>query len=202
MIDDRYLQMYMDEPRFPLWDMVLLIFIYEKQTGFIEALHGENFIEFDVSVRYLEENGYAKRFGPNPADLTLRQRGVDLFKKYVGTKSKKKQNDVHTWIDQWREIFPKGSNQSGYRYRGNRLEALKKMTKFVEQYDFTKEEIFQATKNYVDKFALKGYMYMQQAHYFIDKKDSGSSLASECEGVQERVDNPVKERSDYGERLI
>ena len=100
------------------------------------------------------------------------------------------------------EFFPKGSNNGGYRYRGNRLEALKKMTKFVDQYDFTKEEIFQATKNYVDKFALRGYMYMQQAHYFIDKKDSGSSLASECEGVQENVDTPIKERSTYGERLI
>jgi len=122
MIDDRYLKMYTDEPRFPLGDMVLLIFIYEKQTEYIEILHGEDFMAFDVSVRYLEENGYIKRFGPNPADLTLRQRGIDLFKKYVGTKKVVKSGTfVHIWIDEWREIFPKGSNQSGYRYRGNRL---------------------------------------------------------------------------------
>ena len=76
------------------------------------------------------------------------------------------------------------------------------MTKFVDTYDFTKEEIFKATKNYVDKFAMKGYMYMQQAHYFIDKKDSGSSLAAECEGLREIGVEQVNKEPKHAERLI
>ena len=95
--------MYKDEPRFPLWDMVLLIFIYEKQTEFIEILHSENFITFEISIKYLEERGYIKKYGPNPADLTLRKEGEDLFRKYIGTKKKEK-SDVHIWIDLWKKL--------------------------------------------------------------------------------------------------
>jgi len=202
MIGD-YLSAY-QEAGLDTYEFMLLVHVYEKNPEWMLLLYNENYLLYDQSIRSLEVNGYAKRYGPDPHDITLRQSGVDFFAKHFGKTKKVVKSGlfVHTWIDDWREIFPKGSNQSGYRYRGNRLDALKKMTKFVDQYDFTKEEIFKATKIYVDKFALKGYMYMQQAHYFIDKKDSGSSLASECEGVRENIDQPIIERSDYGERLI
>ena len=185
-----------------LYEFFLLVLIYEQNHEYLEEIHDNNFIDFNTGIKYLETQGLVKQHGEKPTDVTLRKSGEDLFNKYFSKTKKKEINDVHTWIDLWREIFPKGSNQGGYRYRGNRLEALKKMTKFVDAYDFTKEEIFKATKNYVDKFALRGYMYMQQAHYFIEKKDSGSSLASECEGVRENKDLPITQRTEYGERLI
>jgi hypothetical protein len=193
--------MYEEERMFPFWNIVLLAFISDDQTKILEKLHEEDFMWFDTAVKYLEERGYVKKFGPNPADITLRKHGEDLIKKYIG-KRKKQESDVHTWIDAWREIFPEGSSNTGYRYRGNRLECLKKMTKFVNsQKGITKEEIFKATKLYVERFAIRGYMYMHQAHYFIEKKDVGSTLASEIESLKEGNNNGNRE-TGYGERII
>ena len=200
MIDERYLRMYEDEPRFPFMDMVLLICIFEKKLEFVKIFYDEDFMKFNMSIKYLEERGYVKKYGPAPTDITMRKIGEDLFKKYIGTKKKKKVNDTHVWFDAWRTLFPEGSNTAGYRYRGSRLEGLKKMTKFVDSYDYTKEEIFQATKNYVERFAIRGYAFMQQAHYFIDKKDTGSALASELEGLEEQSSRSNQEPG-YGRTI-
>jgi len=196
-----YLEVY-KKAELRMYEFALLVLIYEQNHEYLEEIHNNNFIDFNTGIKYLETQGFVKQYGEKPTDIVLRMSGETLFNKYFSKKKKKEKSDVHTWIDIWREIFPAGSNTAGYRYRGNRLEALKKMTKFVDTYDFTKEEIFQATKNYVDKFAIRGYAYMQQAHYFIDKKDSGSSLASECEGVREKGIEPVNKEPNHGERLI
>jgi hypothetical protein len=198
-----YLNVY-KEAELRLYEFGLLVLIYEDNQEFLETIHERNFIDYNNGIHYLEYMGYAKWFGDKPADIMLRKAGENLFKKHIVRKKKivKSGTFVHIWIDEWRELFPKGSNTGGYRYRGNRLDALKKMVKFVDAYDFTTEEIFKATKNYVDKFAMRGYAYMQQAHYFIDKKDSGSSLASECEGMRETNVEQVNKEPKHGERLI
>lgn len=196
-----YLEVY-KRAELRMYEFSLLVLIYEQNHEYLTEIHNNNFIDFNIGIKYLETVGFIKQHGEQPTDITLRKSAEDLFNKYYGKKKIKKKNDVHTWFTLWREIFPAGSNTSGYRYRGNNLEGLKKMTKFVDTYDFTKEEIFQATKNYVDKFALKGYMYMQQAHYFIEKKDSGSTLASECEGVRECGVEQVNVEPKHGERII
>jgi hypothetical protein len=192
--------MYKDEPRFPFWDMVLLIFIYEEKFEFVKTIADINWLGFESSIRLLEERGYVKKHGPNPEDISMRKKGEDLFKKYLGRPKKKVTNNVHTWIEAWRAIFPPGSNNTGYRYRGNKLECLKKMSKFVDSTKYSEEEIFQATKNYVEKFRIKGYNYMQQAHNFIEKKGVGSTLESECESLKESNNN--NEPVGYGNRLI
>ena len=81
---------------------------------------------------------------------------------------------------------------------------LKKMTKFVASYPYSKEEIFEATKRYVERFSFRGYSYMQQAHYFIDKKEVGSTLASECEGLKEAKSKlkQTEETIDYGRKVV
>ena len=202
MISGGYIQMYEEERMFPFWNMLLLIFIYEENFKYLQILHDENFLEFETIIRYLEERGYIKKFGPKPTDVTLRKYAEDLFKKYVGSKKKKKDSIVNTWIDAWREIFPPGYNTTGYRYRGNRLECLKKMIKFVDSHEkVSEEEIFKATKHYVEKFAMKGYAFMQQAHYFIMKEDVGSTIESEVESLKERKDNGPQ-KPQYGERIV
>lgn len=185
-----------------MYEFSLLVLIYEENHEYLNEIYDNNFIDFNTGIKYLETQGYVKQHGENPTDVMLRKSAEDLFQKYYGkTVKKKKKSDVHLWIDDWRKIFPAGSNTGGYRYRGNRLEALKKMTKFVEQNDFTREEIFKATKQYVERFAVRGYNYMQQAHYFIEKKETGSTLASECEGLREQGEQVDKEPK-HGERLI
>jgi len=176
-----------------IYEFMLLVHVYEENLEWMRLLYEQNYLMFDNSVQNLEKTGYIKKFGPDIFDITLRKSGEDFFAKYVKKSKKKKESDVNLWFDKWRNLFPEGSNAAGYRYRGNRLDGLKKMIKFVELYpEFTEEEIFQATKNYVDKFTLRGYNYMQQAHYFIEKKDVGSTLASECEGLKEKSGEQAK----------
>jgi len=180
--------------------LLIFIAVCEEQIDFLDFLYVEmiGFIEYDRAVRDLEELGLVKRHGTLHTDIMLRKKGEEIYKKHF--KARKKQSDIHLWIDTWREIFPNGVNTGGYRYRGSRAESLKKMIKFVANNKYTKEEIIKATQNYVNRFSLKGYAYMQQAHYFIDKKDSGSTLASECEGLSEQ--KPINQGTPYGKRII
>ena len=121
-------------------------------------------MDYSHRVTALETKGFIKKHGPNPADIMLRERGKQIGKTYFGRKSTKNTTkEVNEWIESWRTLFPSGSNPSGFRYRGDRLGVTKKMIKFVESYDFTKEEIFEATINYIKRFELRGYNYMQQA---------------------------------------
>lgn len=187
-----------------MYEFSILVLIYEKNHEFLQEIFNNNFIDFNGAMHYLETKGYVKWYGDSPIDVTLRKSGESLFNYMEHGKAKKtNEKEVAAWFNLWREIFPEGSNSAGYRYRGNRLEGLKKMIKFVNVYpEFTKEEIFQATKNYVERFAIRGYNYMQQAHYFIEKKDSGSTLASECESLRERGKEQINKEPKHGERLI
>jgi len=180
-----------------MYEFSLLVLVYEKNHEYLEEIYNNNFIDFNTGIKYLESQGLVKQYGEKPTDIVLRMSGEMLFNKYF-KKKKKKTNDAHVWFDAWRSLFPEGSNNIGFRYRGNRLEGLKKMVKFVDSYDFTKEDIFQATKNYVDKFAIRGYAYMQQAHFFIEKKDVGSTLASECESLSEQKSQTTSKEPGYG----
>lgn len=71
------------------------------------------------------------------------------------------------------------------------------MIKFVFLYLYTREEIFEATKRYVQRFSLKNYNYMQIAHYFIEKQGVGSSLEAECESLKKDSSKPF-ESPKYG----
>lgn len=181
------------------FEFVLLVLIEQQQHDTLLRCWEDNFTDFEYKIRVLEEAGYVKWHGDKMSEISLRKKGEDLFKN-INKLSKKANSDVNTWIDAWRDMFPAGINTAGYRYRGNRLEVLKKMIKFVSVYPYTKEEIFEATKRYIDRFAIKGYNYMQMAHYFIEKKDSGSSLASECENLKESKTNSVESPS-YGRTI-
>lgn len=198
---EEYLQLYRenkgDIPYFATF--ILLVLIYENTLDILEDMYAEDYMLYTNRVRFLELGGYVKWHGPNPTDISLRNKGEELFAK-LSKRKHKPADDVHLWIDEWRALFPEGVNNAGYRYRGNKLEVQKKMIKFVNNYDYSKEEIFQATKRYIDRFAVKGYNYMQQAHYFIEKKDAGSTLASECETLKESKSQDKK--ITYGRTIV
>lgn len=96
--------------------------------------------------------------------------------------------DVKDWIEEYRELFPKGLNQNGYPYRGEKSACLAKMQTFVRNYGYSKQEILNATKIMVNRFKLKDYEYMQQAHYFIEK-NRVSQLKQFCDMVKDGVVN-------------
>ena len=201
MIDQRYLGI-LEDVNLQFKDFIILILTYEEAYDFLQLAHDHDFISFTQSVRHLESEGLIKWVGDNSADVVLRKRGEELFKKHVGTKKKiTTAKEVGEWIQSWREIFPEGVNSGGYRYRGDKGSCLTKMIKFVNTHDYSIEQIFQATKDYVERFSLKGYAYMQLAHYFIEKKGVGSTLSAECEGLAEKKPN-VKEGENYGRSIV
>ena len=202
MIDQRYLTIH-QEYKISFRDLILLILVYEEQHGFLRIAYEDNFIDFNFSVRFLEEKGLIKWHGNNPEEITLRKTGEELFKKHVGTKKKiTTSKEVTQWIESWREIFPEGVNTAGFRYRGDKAEVTQKMIKFVNTQDYTLEQIFKATRDYVERFSLRGYAYMQQAHYFIQKRGVGSTLSAECEGLAEKSSNTKGEEKDYGRSVV
>jgi len=205
MIDQRYIDIYEEyQSHMKFYELMILIFVYEEQAKYLKLVHDEHFIGFRNAVKELEYKGLVKWHSENPEDITLRKIGEDLFKKHVGRKKKiTTAKEVNIWIDSWRELFPKGVNAGGFRYRGDKQEVLKKMIKFVNDNDFTVEQIFQVTKEYIERYSLKGFAYMYLAHYFIEKKGVGSTLASECEGFMERTtDTKEKGGEDYGGAII
>lgn len=204
MIDQRYLTLYEQyQPNMTFREFILLILVYEEQYDFLMIAHNDNFIEFTHAIRQLESSGLVKWYGENPKEITLRKTGQELFKKHVGNRKKTTTaKEVGQWIDSWRSIFPEGINSGGYRYRGDKAACLTKMIKFVNTHDYTLEQIFEATRDYVERFSLKGYAYMQLAHYFIDKKGVGSTLSAECEGLAEKSSNNKGEEKQYGGSII
>jgi len=202
MIDQRYLAILQDY-KLSFLEFMLLIFVYEEQGEFLSVAHDSNFMDFRHSIILLEGRGLVKWHGENPEEITLRKEGEELFKRHVGLKQKiTSSKEVNQWMQSWREIFPEGMNSAGYRYRGDKAECIIKMIKFVNTHDYTLEQIFQATRDYVERFSQKGYAYMQLAHYFIQKKGVGSTLSAECEGLAENSSNTKEEGKDYGRSVI
>jgi hypothetical protein len=87
-------------------------------------------------------------------------------------------NTTKDWIQEWRELFPKGNNNNtGVPYRGDKHLCLKNMIKFRKEYDFTKDEIFNITTKALKEAEKVNYEYFPAAHYFVHKQNTGSRLA-------------------------
>lgn len=201
MLDQRYLTI-LNDVRLQFKDLIILILIYEEQNEYLRLAHEHDFLGFAQSIRHLESESLVKWHSDDPTEIILRKVGEDLFKKHVGTKKKVyTKKEVEIWIDAWRDIFPPGSNSGGYRYRGDRAGCIQKMIKFVNDNSYTVEQIFEATKDYVERFSQKGFAYMQLAHFFIHKQGVGSTLAAECEGLSEKS-NAKEEGDSYGREVV
>ncbi len=101
-----------------------------------------------------------------------------------------KVEDVVSWITDWYDLWPKGITSGGYPLRSDKPACLKKMRKFIVNNEYTKEQIFQATINYIEKCKSNNYQYTRLAPYFIEKEDI-SLLSRECELLAEKIE-PIK----------
>lgn len=109
---------------------------------------------------------------------------------------------VLDWIDEYRNIFPRGQTSGGYSVRGDKKSCIKKMTDFIKEYpEYTKEVILEATQNYVNRKEREGFKYMQLAHYFINK-NGVSTLAGECEIVLEKdLNSELSDSTSFEEEM-
>jgi len=94
---------------------------------------------------------------------------------------------VPEWIDEWRQLFPKGLNSINRAYRGDRQACLNKMKTFVKIHRYPKDIIMKATQKAIKIAELKNFEYFPQAHYFIDKHGQ-SQLAGICEQLDDITD--------------
>jgi hypothetical protein len=101
---------------------------------------------------------------------------------------------VEDWIDEWRDIWPKGYKSGGKPVRGSKQDCIKKMKAFLTRTGYTKDQVTSAALAYVLDRKGKNYQYMTIANYFIQKGDE-SSLEAWCELLAEEGDR-VK---DFGE---
>ena len=118
---------------------------------------------------YLREDPFSESSYP----YNLTGDGLKLFEEV---------SDFMTFVEEYRALFPKGvKSGNGTPIKGDKQGVAKKMEWFSRTYpEFSKSTILAATKLYVEQMARKGYVYMTQADYFI-QKDNSSKLAGMCE---------------------
>lgn len=110
------------------------------------------------------------------------------FDDTIGKVKKKKDlpsEDVK-YVEQYRELFPKGMLPSGQPSRVTIKELEKKFQWFFSVYKYDWETILKATRHYVEKYKQDNYMYMKTSGYFISKTERGvptSTLATYCDMI-------------------
>lgn len=127
----------------------------------------------------LIEKGLIKIY---PDKAVLRMKGINLLR---GSGNSVDSEDIDDLAEQMRSIFPQGNKHgTTYRWRGTKAEITKKINSFLNKYSgFSKDEIIEATKRYVDSFNGV-YTYMQLLGYFIEKNGT-SRLLEELEALRE-----------------
>lgn len=148
------------------------VFLYYLDKG---QIYSVNLI---TDYEKMEKAGFIK-IGDR---IYIRKRGSDLVNNKKSTVVKSSSTDtIPTWIDEWRDLFPKGIKTAGYAIRGTRGGCIKKMRKFIREHKkVPKDQIFKATKLYVEEKKRVRYAYMRIADYFIEK-DGGSLLENYIE---------------------
>ena len=129
----------------------------------------------DETCTRLEEMGFIKILGSGDERvIELRQKALELF-------GNDKMN-VSDWIEQWVNLWPKGVKSGGYYLKPNKQDALSNMQKFVKKYKFTKDQIFEATGNYLKEKERDNWNYCMLGSYFI-MKNNMSQLANYCTSI-------------------
>lgn len=136
--------------------------------------------QINILNKNLETKGFCKI---TEGSILLRQAFIDILK------SDSSPLLIESWIDDWRQIFPEGVRTTGRPARGDKRACFKKMVVFCKEYpEFSKEEIYEATRVYVFEMSRQNYNYMQCADYFIFKEvrkgERTSTLASMIEDIK------------------
>lgn len=84
------------------------------------------------------------------------------------------------WVEDWIALWPEGVKQNGVYVRSSANTIREHFKKFLRKYNYTKEEIFQATRTYLTNQAKSNNDYISLSHNFIEKNNV-SLLANMCE---------------------
>lgn len=88
----------------------------------------------------------------------------------------------------YKNMWPKMLLPSGRYAKASARELSEKFKWFFSNFDYTWEEVIQATESYIDHFAKTNYIYMRTSSYFIYKiasdKIKSSTLAEWCDDLR------------------
>lgn len=164
--------------------------ISAQQVIFCILLHNGNeellyqyFEIFELNIEdinYLIDNGWIKRID----DGEYAHKNFEVSKKFISKFVPKQVINVEEWIDEWRDLFPRGARIAGYSVRSDRPGCIYKMTKFLKEHkDFNKDMVIEATKSYIKKMSSSGFERIRTASNFIEKNKE-SILAAEIEYLE------------------
>lgn len=127
----------------------------------------------------LQEQQYIKILDE---EIVLRPKFRNLIKVREYTKT------VDSWIDEWLNLFPENVSNSGIPIKSDRESCIKKMEWFVKKYkQYTKEDIIEVTKMYLQDRQRKNWEYCIAAQYLINKNNISSPLASLLSDMNARI---------------
>lgn len=117
---------------------------------------------------------------------------IDIFNEMFDT-------EEIDWIDQWVALWPDGIKSGGAPVKSAADVCLTKMKAFIKRTGATKEDIFEATENYLEEKAMSGWGFTKRATYFIDKKGEGSMLEDLIKQLDEDEIYGGGSSTDYNE---
>lgn len=139
-----------------------LLYLYLEEKFPWELLESE--------LRYLERKSWIKI---TEEKVVLRSLFYTTFKTYLETLK------TDSWIEEWRNLWPVGVKTMGRPVRGDKQGCLNKMRDFVKNHpNYTKEQIFDATRLYIFDRQLDNYNAMTCADYFIYKESKKGGKVS------------------------
>jgi predicted transcriptional regulator len=144
--------------------------------------------------------------------VEITNKGKEIISKYNGyfTKAKKKTNihlmgkEYTEMVEEYRELFPAGKLPHGKPARVNVKTLINNFRWFFENYDYTWDEVIQATRRYINEYVQKEYLYMQTSQYFISKADQSkvkqSQLADYCDMIRDGVEE--EDNNHFSENVV
>ena len=160
--------------------------IYDNSQSIQKLIH----LGFIARVELLEGTSRYTDFMKN--NLFITKLGIErFFKESSSTPSNESILPKYkvAWIETWYDLFPKGVKSGGYYVRTSIKDCDKKMFKFlIDNSEFTKDIILEATKSYIEDMKSKNYSMMKLAPNFI-YKDGISMLSGACEAYVQGVNN-------------
>lgn len=157
-------------------DIFIMNCIYKDEIKFLEEARK---IDQLVDIRF----NVLRRKGSIIYKDTIYSINDEYLKILFGKKAPQHSINVKELVDIYRSLFPKGSNNNGFPYKGDKQGCIRKMAKFVKHNpEYTEDTILKATQKYINEKRKDNYQYMHLAHYFIEK-NGVSGLGAFCEQV-------------------
>lgn len=140
---------------------------------YILMLHNNCSIE--AAQQELINKGYITQDGNISKEFRITNEGIDALNNIIYSSKPcetLEEQPIEKFANSLRELFPKGyKNNTRHSWRGTTKDIVDKLKKFYFVYGdkYSREEIYNATKTYVE--TMKDDPYMRTLKYFIFKRD-------------------------------